>query len=467
MLGNYDGFNMFGALGMPFHSTNARTQRHWARTCGAAVLLAALLGCSGSKDPSPTDGKPAGHDANEDASARTGRDGGPSGSGGDWSSADAGGTGGSGSGATGGSSGGAGGSNSGGTGGDGSGGTGGSDSGSAACGAADPLPTARQGRFPLDELVGGSYMGFAGGLYTDSNQPPCAHRAAGIAAARAIEPLDSSGKPSADGKIVLISIGMSNTTMEFCSQETWKPDMPCAAVSFMGQAAADSEVDHQKLVLVDGAFSAQVAAAWADPANPAFSANYARVTTRLAAANVSEQQVQAVWLKVADPTPLKSLPDKQADAYVLEGYIGDILRELKQHYPHLQLVFGSSRIYGGYATSMLNPEPYAYESGFAVKWAIEAQVSQMAGGSVDSVAGDLDYAAGTAPWYGWGPYLWADGTTPRKSDGLIWESADFDPGDGTHPMPSARQKVGAMLLAHFKTSPLTRCWFLAAAAACE
>jgi hypothetical protein len=53
----------------------------------------------------------------------------------------------------------------------------------------------------------------------------------------------------------------------------------------------------------------------------------------------------------------------------------------------------------------------------------------------------------------WGPYLWADGTTPRKSDGLIYESKDVDI-DGTHPSESGRKKVAELLLRFFQTDPV-------------
>lgn len=315
-----------------------------------------------------------------------------------------------------------------------------------------PVATAT-GPVPLtDMLPNQTYQGLAGGLYAGGNAVPAAHRAAGIQRALAMQPRDASGAPSAAGKMVLLSVGMSNTTQEFCSGGGGPP---CDVWTFMGRAAADPSVNTATLVIVNGALGGRAAPSWDSPTDP----DYDRVRdTRLVALGLTEQQVAAVWMKVANPGPTMSLPAAQADANRLETQMGDIVRALKTRYPNLSMVFVSSRIYAGYATTTLNPEPYAYESGFAVKQLIEAQINQVAAGGtiVDARAGDLDYNAG-APWLAWGPYLWADGATPR-ADGLTWLPADLGP-DGTHPSQSGRSKVGVLLLDFFKTAPFTACWF--------
>ncbi|HKA15406.1 MAG TPA: hypothetical protein VKH41_10355 [Myxococcota bacterium] len=310
------------------------------------------------------------------------------------------------------------------------------------------------GRTPLDDLGAGLYLGqFQGGLYPGgSNTVPASHAAEGRTRAAAVQPLDASGQPSESGRYVLLSLGMSNTTQEFCSQPSTEP---CNSWTFMGRAAAHPAVNHGALVIVNGARGGQDASTWDDPRD----SNYDFVRdSRLAPKGLIEAQVQVVWIKEANAGPTASLPAANADARNLEASLGNIVRAVHIRYANAKIVFLSSRIYAGYADTTLNPEPYAYESGFAVKWLVEAQIRQMAGGGIDPTAGDLDFGS-AAPWLAWGPYLWANGTTPR-SDGLVWNCADLE-SDGTHPAQSGEAKVADRLLAFMLASPFAAPWFRA------
>ncbi len=314
-----------------------------------------------------------------------------------------------------------------------------------------PVPVPDTVRISLTEMGSRTYKGFTGGLYPTGNVLTGAHLAAGLTRAARIRPLDANGQPSANGRIVMISVGMSNTTQEFCGDMN-----PCAAWSFVGQAAADPAVNRTTLAIIDGAIGGHTADDSDTLADTAYNVVRDR---RLAPRGLTERQVQVVWVKVAHSRPTSALPNTNADAHILSRRIADIARVLKIRYPNVQQVFVSSRIYGGYASTALNPEPYAYESGFAAKWVVEAQINQMASGAATTPNyGDMSYDRVT-PWLAWGAYLWADGSLTRP-DGLAWLRIDFAT-DGTHPSQSGAQKVGRLLLTFFKTSQATSCWFLA------
>lgn len=315
-----------------------------------------------------------------------------------------------------------------------------------------PPPLTGHGFAPLTELGVAAYEGLSGGLYPDRlNDPPADHDAAGRAALAGLEPLDFFGLPHPGGRIVFLSVGMSNAAQEFCSNSG---EPPCREWSFVGRAQADGEVEQDELAIVNAARPGRSSAEWDDPTDE----NYDFVErTFLRDRGLSALQVQVVWVKQANPNPTVSLPSPAADAYQLEAALGRIVRAMKVRWPNLRLVFFSSRIYGGYAITDLNPEPYAYESGFAVRGVIAAQIEQARSGLIDPEAGDVGLDGG-APWLAWGPYLWADGPNPR-ADGLVWLPEDFQE-DGTHPFISGQEKVAGMLLDFFKSSPYTQCWFL-------
>jgi len=202
------------------------------------------------------------------------------------------------------------------------------------------------GQIPLNDLGTGFYLGqFQGGLYPNGlNHPPLEHEAEGMERAQNMMPLNTSGMPNSIGKIVLLAIGMSNTTQEFCSG-----DYPnCDPRSFMGQAAAHPWVNHETLEFVDGADYGQAASAW-ESDGPVGEGNYDRVRdTVLAPRGLSEAQVQIVWVKLANVGPHYLLPDFNADAFELQESLGNIARTVRNRYPNIKIMFLSSRRCCGY-----------------------------------------------------------------------------------------------------------------------
>ncbi|MDB5307147.1 MAG: hypothetical protein JWO38_1349 [Gemmataceae bacterium] len=124
-----------------------------------------------------------------------------------------------------------------------------------------------------------------------------------------------------------------------------------------------------------------------------------------------------------------------------------------RRFPNLKIVYLSSRTYAGFATTYLNPEPYAYESGFSVKWLVEEQLKGDKVLNIDPAKGEVQ-----APWLSGGPYLWANGPA-KNADGLAYDEADFG-GDGTHPSASGVKKVAGQLLTVFKTDATAKVWFV-------
>jgi hypothetical protein len=286
------------------------------------------------------------------------------------------------------------------------------------------------GMIPLIDLGPGTYQGFEGGLYAGGlNQRPDAHQTAGVSIATSIAPLDTLGNPDAAGRVVLISIGMSNATLEF--------------QTFVPKAMADP-LKKSNVLVVDCAVSGQSADRIATPTAPYWNT----VAARLRGVGSSTRQPQVVWIKEADASPSAGFP---ISADSLQWNLASIVRIIHQKLPNVRLCYLTSRIYAGYATSNLNPEPYAYESGFAVKWLIDSQIRG------DSLNYDPGRGAVEAPWLSWGPYLWADGLNPR-SDGLTWPCSYFE-NDGTHPAAGARDLVAESLLAFFEHDATTAPWW--------
>lgn len=289
---------------------------------------------------------------------------------------------------------------------------------------------ATTGMKPITEMTAeDNYKGQDGGIYgKGQNEPPQVLSIAAAAATRHIVPRDAQGKPAPTGVIGFISISMSNATQEFSRFKQ----------------LADADADKSALVtIVDCAQGGQAMREWADPQAPP----WAQAMQRLEAARISPPQVQVAWIKIANKGPRGELSEhgKQLETDTLA-----VLANARNKFPNLRMVYLSSRIYGGWATGALNPEPYAYEGGFVVRALVLGQLKQ--GAKLDADA---------APILVWGPYLWADGENARKADGLVYTREDLA-NDGVHPSELGRTKVAQQLLRFFKNDPYAKGWFVKA-----
>ncbi|MCI0360831.1 MAG: hypothetical protein L0211_20320 [Planctomycetaceae bacterium] len=286
---------------------------------------------------------------------------------------------------------------------------------------------------PLTEMTGEDrYQDQDGGLYGGGqNAPPEEHRKAAEAALAKIEPLDARGQPAVDGRVVFVSISMSNATQEF---------------SKFKEIADRDPRKSPSLTIVDCAQGGQAMAEWVAAGAQPWTVAERRITN----AGVTLDQVQIAWIKLANKGPRGDLAEhgKKLEADTLA-----VIQNAKDRFPNLRIAYLSSRIYGGYTMGALNPEPYAYESAFPARWLIQRQMKGDKALNFEASRGEVK-----SPLLLWGPYLWADGVTPRAADKLVYTREDLAQ-DGTHPSQAGREKVAKLMLEFFANNELTRPWF--------
>jgi hypothetical protein len=291
---------------------------------------------------------------------------------------------------------------------------------------------------PISDLGTNLYLGAEeGGLYANgSNVDDAGHDAYGQTAATGIVPLDANGNYSPTGKYVFLSIGLSVAQQPF--------------FEFVDLVNTDPS-KNPHLVVVNGATGGATAALLASSTN-----NFWNAITYdyLPNAGVTSNQVVAAWILDVDGGPSGTFPH---DMVNLQSQLQEIAENLQTKFPNIKLAYYSSMNYTGYSdgAATLNPEPWAYESGFAVKNAIQDQIGGDPAMNFNPALGPV-----VSPWVAWGPYYWTNGMIPR-SDGLVWSCQDAYI-DGTHPSdPAGRIKVSTQLLNFLKTDDTASKWFLA------
>lgn len=307
---------------------------------------------------------------------------------------------------------------------------------------------------PLTDLGINKYKGFQGGLYPNGkNTAPQSHINDGLQFANQITPLDSNGNPNANGKIVLLSLGLSNSFLEF------KP--------FVDLVENDGTVN-QNLLVINGAQPGVSLQKWSLADATASVGPYKKVIDTLQNYGATENQVHVIWMKHAfeDNPTLGEFP---IHVELYRDLIIDIIKTAKSRYPNLKLIYLSSRTKAyTFRTAVNSPEPYAYELGFGVKWLIEEQINGNTELNYKPQNGTVN-----APWIAWGPYLWANSNSNPRSDGFFWDCIDtrstpeqqpdgsIKTPDFVHPSEGiGTQKIAQELLNFFKTDISTKDWFL-------
>jgi len=291
---------------------------------------------------------------------------------------------------------------------------------------------------PLTDLGTNYYLDSEeGGLYANgSNTDDPTHDSYGQGAAAAIVPLDSNGVYSPTGKVVFVSIGLSVAQQPF---------------SEFVQLVDTDPAKNPNLVVVDGATGGATASLLSGVNNNFWNAI---IYDYLPNAGVTANQVEVAWVLDVNGGPKGTFP---SDMTGLTTDLEDIAQNLLVKFPNIKIAYYSSINYTGYSDGVktLNPEPYAYENGFAVKNTILDQIDGDPNMNFNPANGKVK-----APWIAWGPYYWANGMIPR-SDGLVWTCQDLDT-DGTHPSsPVGRIKISTQLLTFLKTDDTASKWFLA------
>jgi hypothetical protein len=293
----------------------------------------------------------------------------------------------------------------------------------------------------MPDLGTGSYLGSEGGLYFDgSNQDSAQHYNDGINFAQSLTPLDANGNPDpVNGQMVMLGLGISTIGVEMGA--------------FVPMANGDPEKNPSVLVM-NGTEPHASATDFADRASLYWST---LVDDIIPNAGASPNQVVAVLFEDIDKSPKGTYPK---DDVQLQSELESVAQNILSFFPNAKMLFYQPRAYSGFSNgvSSVDPEPYVYEQGFAIRGAIEDQISGLPSLNYNPASGPV-----MAPWLSWGPYTWANGMIPNSS-GLAYSCQDFiGSNDGHHPSQKyGAPKIAAQFLNFFKTSPLTVPWFLAA-----
>jgi hypothetical protein len=267
-------------------------------------------------------------------------------------------------------------------------------------------------------------------LYSNSNFMPAPHRASGEAIAAAIQPLNIKGEvDTANGKIVVVVEGISNTYHEFNT--------------FINSFFEKNPAVNPKVEMINLAEPGCNLLCWLSKGVGSVDAQVQIVIMKHS--NNTPQEADGAPRFPQGPFTTAASKRFPYHADTTRGMLKIRVLNLKKKYPNLKLLYLTSRCYGGWTCAPSAngyTEPVAFEEGFSTKWLIENQIT--------GKDPELAFAGpnAKAPWMAWGPYIW-DPT---------WTRDMFS--DGVHPCTSGGQMIVARKWYDFlMQDSAARLWF--------
>ncbi len=294
---------------------------------------------------------------------------------------------------------------------------------------------------PLVDLQSDFYLGYQGGLYPGGfNEMPASHADSGIAIAQSLLPINFDGEEDTlYGKTVMLGLGSISAGKSFNK-----------FISQYNDAGYFDSCVHIVNACLDDFGLEQMIDADADDTY------WKDINDFLQDVDLKKKQVRVVWVMTTSfedsITTMPAYIDSLTTKYI------DLIRELKEQFINLKLIYFSGLQYGGYVDltaehSNAFSEPAPYYNDFAIKAAITAQLN-----------GDtlLNYSGVDAPaaWVAWGPNFWADGRNLRDYDELRWLCpGDYDvSNNGIVLSGTGTQKIADRLFDFFTTDATATPW---------
>lgn len=283
-------------------------------------------------------------------------------------------------------------------------------------------------KIPLIDLGTGTFRGYMGGLYPGGvNQPSGQYAADLMAVSNSIVPIDKSGIPASNGKIVFISLGASVGGHMMKALITKTKDNPAT---------------NPGLLLLNCNQGAGFASLYniLNP-NDSYWTHVNQVITR----KTSYQQVQVLYLET-DDTTVTTWPGRPITT---KNNIDSCLRVFKQKFPNIKVVYVLGRTRTFPNVKLWNKEPAPYYFGWGCKWAIEDQINGVPGTEYKG-------SNAVAPMITWGFYEWAD-SLPRVTDNFYWRFSET--ADGLHANTVGQDTLTTRFQNFLLTDPYASVWY--------